>query len=659
MAAIASNGTGGGLSNATATWNGGVIPVEGDSVTIVLADVVTVTGTHVWGDDTVTAITVNGTLKASRAANSSLTVKGQLIITGATTATFDYGRFSTTDPIPAGITATLILNYSAAMANVKYGITINNLSNWYACGATRKVNTTLVGNVAATATTATVANATGWAIGDTVFFATSDGTENHFDSKVLTSVNTGTGAIGWATGVTYAHATACPVGNRTSNVTIKSFNTTNGSYVSHQLSSSGSDSRRECDYVSYEYCGSTSTASSLYFMNCTVSTPLSPWVTFSNNFFYNCNQGTATLFINQWNSAGFSISNNAFLSDVYANGHVYTASGTYMKGNDNVFYYNLATFMVSAFSQGGQGCEWTRHTYCSSNSVLMSQTNGAGTSFVSCTFHSAGAGSACASVQSGTCTFTSCKFGDSTLWGTPTTPYIFDSATTNAQVFDVTATDCFFGTPSISFYKNLSVSNPSSIARIANKGVDPLVQEVYTPIGNIVRDNTSKITGVQSLKMSPTSATVAITFKLYIPAPTGKKVGVSGYLWRDTANVTTVTLSGLGITSSVYTASGALSANEQFFVSGTQTTGTDGFLTLTFSTIGATGNVWIDSVSAPQASAIDFGEFGYWLNALPASIVSANTVSAGDVWNYLSVNATVQGSMGKLVKFIQTLLLIK
>jgi hypothetical protein len=154
--------------------------------------------------------------------------------------------------------------------------------------------------------------------------------------------------------------------------------------------------------------------------------------------------------------------------------------------------------------------------------------------------------------------------------------------------------------------------------------------------------------------MTPTSSTSPLTFRLQIPAPTGKKVGVSGYLWRDTANTTTVTLLGLGITDSTYTASGTLSANEQFFVSGTQVTGTDGILTLTISTTGASGNLWVDAVSAPQAAAIDFGEFNYWSGGLPTQLMTATYVSAADVWNTLASNANLTGSMGEELNNINT-----
>ena len=217
-------------------------------------------------------------------------------------------------------------------------------------------------------------------------------------------------------------------------------------------------------------------------------------------------------------------------------------------------------------------------------------------------------------------------------------------------------TDCSFGTPTTSFSNltNLAIANSKYKLIVANKNLDPSQQEIYTPSGIIYRDNTSKISGVTSLKLSPVSASNPLTFTLDIPAPNGNLVGVSGKLWRDTANTATVTLSGLGITPSVYTASGSLSADETFSVQGTNTSGTDGFLTLTISVTGASGNMWVDAVSAPQAAAIDFGEFGYWARGLPASVVAASFVSAGDVWNYLSANISTTGSIGVFVKKLLT-----
>lgn len=632
------------------------------SATLVKAKghVVTVDGTYIAGDDTTSAFTVNGTLLASRTVNSSLTIKGDLVTAATIAATIDYGNKTLGDTIPSSVTATLILNYSAALVFFKYGMFIADTSNAYFCGATRTRNTTLTAAISAGATTANVASATGWAIGDTVVFATSNGTSTGQESRVLTSVNTVTGDIGWTSGTTYAHSISCPVGNFSSNVTVKAYNNTYTAYVCFRHTSSASNSRRELSNVSFQYCSSnTGLTNTQCFISCNSTTNItSPFRTFENCAFFESGNGTQ-LAVFTWNSGGFTITGNAFYNTT-SNTSLFIANGTYCNFSDNVYYYSLnATLVNSGFSQGSQGCTLTNETYCSvAGNTLFNIAPACGLSMVNCKFHSVTAGNSLIILQSGDATFTGCDFGSSRLWGTPVVPYLFNTSA-GAQVFNGLFTDCYFGTPSTATWNSLTIANPNYVVKLANKNADPLVQEIYKAAGVIVRDNTSKVSGVQSLKMSPVSATVPLTFTLKIPAPNGKKVGVSGYFWRDTANTTTATLSGMGITPSVYTASGSLSANEQFFVSGTQTTGNDGFFTLTISTTGTSGNLWVDAISAPQASAIDFGEFGYWYDGLPSQVVTSNFVSSLDVWNTLASNVTVSGSMGKLVKFIQTLLLDK
>ena len=661
MATITSLGTG--YYDVGGTWVGGIVPVEGDKVIIASGHVVTIRDTRIAGDDTTTAFTITGTLKADRAANSSLTVKGDIQMSAATTATIDYGRNSTADPIPAGVTATLILNYSAAMVNYKYGLFVGEAANAYFCGATRTRNTVTTSSLAIAGTSVDLADITGWAVGDWVVFAQTDGTISHHERRQIATLTPGAGTTGTITftAATYAHAIGCSVGNFSSNVTVKSYNTSNPAYVCFRSTTTTSNNRREVDYTSFEYVGSDVTLTSTkVWCTTTQSIVTTPFLSFTNCSFYNGNNSIG-LFINLLNTTTV-FSNHAFYVDAGLSGALYyTASGTYTQLEDSVFYYSVGVFITSAYSQGGQGATYRRCKFWSNGTTTGSVniTNGAGLEFVDCEWHTNQSTSPFVWLGSGDATFTNCKFGSSDLPGSPTFYYILDAGTTYGQVGRFILNDCLFGTPITSFYKNQEKPNLKYVTYIANKNLDPLVQEIYTPNGTIVRDNTSKISGATSLKMSPTSVTNALTFTLQIPAPTGKKVGVSGYLWRDTANVTTVTLSGLGITPSTYTASGSLSANEQFFVSGTQTTGTDGILTLTISTTGSSGNLWVDAVSAPQAAAIDFGEFNYWSGGLPTQLMTATYVSALDVWNTLASNVTVPGSMGKVVKFIKTLALIK
>lgn len=661
MATITSTATG--FYDVGGTWVGGIVPVEGDKVIIASGHIVTIRDTRIAGDDTTTAFTITGTLKADRTANSSLTVKGDIQMSALTSATIDYGRLSTADPIPSGVTATLILNYSAAMANYKYGIFVGDSANAYFCGATRTRNTVTTSSLAASGTSVDIADITGWAVGDWIVFSQTSGTVTHYDRKQILTITPGVGTAGTVTftAVTYGHAVGCPVGNFSSNVTVKSFNTTNPAYVCFRVTSSGTNNRREVDHTSFEWVGSeTSAPSTKVWCSSTQSANATPFRTFSNCSFYNGNTSVG-LFLNTLNTK-IIFNNHAFFTDTGSAGAwMYTASGTYIQWEDCVVYYTVGISVSSAFSQGGQGATYRRckfWTTANTNGAVQ-LTNGSGLAFQNCVWHSAPISSAFVYLVSGDATFTDCKFGTSDLPGTPTFYHAVDAGTTFGQVGTFRLNDCMFGTPITSFFRNLDKPNLTYITYVANKNLDPLSQEIYTPNGIIIRDNTSKINGITSLKMTPTSATNALTFTLQIPAPTGKVVGVSGYLWRDTANVATVTLSGLGITPSTYTASGALSANEQFFVSGVQSTGSDGILTLTISTTGLTGNLWVDSVAVPQAAAIDFGEFGYWSGGLPAQLMVANYVTGLEVWNTLASNVTVPGSMGKVLKFIKTILLTK
>lgn len=219
MASITSAGTG--LASATATWVGGVVPVVGDKVTIASGHTVTLDGAFHWGDDTSTAISVIGTLKASRVVSSMLTVRGTLASAGLgfRTGTIDFG--TPVDPIPAGITATLRLNESAAMAANKWIAAFTVTNNLYFCGAAKRSWTRLSAAVAASATTATVDDATNWAVGDAIgFVGTNTTTATH--RATITAI--AGKSVTFTPAMAVAKAIRGPVANFTRNVTIKSFN---------------------------------------------------------------------------------------------------------------------------------------------------------------------------------------------------------------------------------------------------------------------------------------------------------------------------------------------------------------------------------------------------------------------------------------------------
>lgn len=173
MATINTGGSGNWSSTTpNAPWVGGVPPVLGDKVNILTGHTVTLDGTYAAGDDTTTAITVNGTLKASRSVNSQFTARGNIVL--ETNGTFDYGTEA--DPIPLGVTATLVLNDSASMSTQKYGLRTTNTTDFAGFrvwGQHKTATTTTTAALLSTDIVIPVADATGWQIGDWLAFGPS------------------------------------------------------------------------------------------------------------------------------------------------------------------------------------------------------------------------------------------------------------------------------------------------------------------------------------------------------------------------------------------------------------------------------------------------------------------------------------------------------
>lgn len=160
-----------GLHSAASTWVGGVVPGLGDKPIVAANHTITVAGAWATGDDTSTGITINGTLRISRSVSTTLTCRGDLYI--APGGSFDCGTEA--DPIPASVTATIIINDSAVMAHNKWGIRTEDVSatgwaGFRVWGAWKRPYTFLSAPVAATDTVVQVLDANGWTVGDIIGF---------------------------------------------------------------------------------------------------------------------------------------------------------------------------------------------------------------------------------------------------------------------------------------------------------------------------------------------------------------------------------------------------------------------------------------------------------------------------------------------------------
>ena len=674
--------------SAGATWVGGIAPsTVADSVTIANGHTVTtdtnltigkttintggtlvIASTMEMGDDSTTAITVNGTLKASRSTSNQLTCVGQLVTGAASTAVIDYG--TSADPIPSGVTATLILNKSSAMSDFKYGMFIANTSKAWFYGATRAVNTTTTSALAASGTSVDVADITGWNVGDIIVFPATDGTLNHFDDTTISTITPGTGTTGTITfpAVTYAHASGCSIGNFSSNVTVKNYNTTNTTFACFFSNSTSSNSFREVQYTSFQYVGSNTSLPTTQVFVCNATVVMNPFIALANNSFYKCNK-TQGQFFYQFQTDTV-MTNCAFFGGSGLSGIlVYLAAGTSMGLTNCVFYGSSGVLLQSAFSEGSNGSVITGCKFWSAGTTsgTVNINPGAGLVFNSCQWHSS-PGNALINLASGSASFNNCQFGDATLPGSPTFGYIFDAGAQAAHYFSALFTDCLFGTPTTSTYTRFTGANGGNAGSkiiFSNKNVDPLVQEIYTPLGSFYRDNSTYRSGTASMRCDlVTTGSTYATNTWQIFAPSGQPVVVSGYLRKNSNYGSStrpyVTLSGLGITESTYTMTDVSDTWEQFIVSGTQTTGTDGVLTLTWGckSTNASSSAWIDGIVAPPAEAVNSGELEYWADGQPAKLIAANYTSANDVWNALTTNITLTGSIGVFIKRLKGVLKI-
>lgn len=224
------------LASSPSTWAWWVIPVEWDKVIINANHIVTIDWTYTWGDDNNTAtlntaaVTVSGTIKASRTVSSSLTIKG-LLLCNVRTQAIDY--WTDADPIPLWVTAELVLNKATTPSNrdgirqfLPASFTALDWSLqtfvWY---NGRERGMPLQNTITAWGSTFTLMSAShGWGVGDEVLFfnTTNNSTVDECETRIIQSISGAT--ITLTAPVTYTHLANSPVANKTSNVIIRSYN---------------------------------------------------------------------------------------------------------------------------------------------------------------------------------------------------------------------------------------------------------------------------------------------------------------------------------------------------------------------------------------------------------------------------------------------------
>lgn len=225
--------TGTGVWSDNARWSLGRPPTiaNADKVVIATGAVCTIDGVYSCGDDTTTAFTNNGLVKHSRTVSSSMTIRGTMPASATLASKWDMGTEA--DPIPAGITASLILNDSATQATFKYTYNMRGFSAW---GVDKTLNTKVA--LFTSSSVFRVPEATNWAVGDWLYFSSTDSSLATFapDVRTIQAISAVSGGfeITLAAGVS---ASAMVAGRHVVNLTrnVKVYGLNNQTYATNLI----------------------------------------------------------------------------------------------------------------------------------------------------------------------------------------------------------------------------------------------------------------------------------------------------------------------------------------------------------------------------------------------------------------------------------------
>ena len=605
-----------GLASATTTWVGGVVPAVGDRVLIMSSHVVELDGTYEWGDDSTAtivisgvstkSITVAGTLTHSRTVSSSLACRGHFYLLN--TGTHDIGTAAS--PILLPVTATILLNQSAVMANNKYGYEGQAQCKFSAYGSPKVLTAKLTEVTIAGANSIKVTQAAGWKPGDSLVLSQTDvtGPRKQDTAVIAPSYVPGSLNVPLVGTLLYTHSLVCVVGNLTSNVTVKTSNSGFEAGAFHiQGDQFSTPASRNMRYVAFEDLGGVYPAYGValrYAANYSAANWPQPYGELRDLVIVrrlakgtivqaeNCSAVTPVEFVDcvfahvhptEADSANHLVASHTRFTRCYHFGVspsfggvtdvVYIDCHLLARGRDSLSTGKGLSALVSGLKMGG---------WC--------QNSGAVTHF--------NAQASCNDLV-----LVDCDFG--ATYPLMANVPLFYMQSLDARI-TTTAKDCVFGPtvtePSLSSMNCLS---SESYVRIVNKNKDATSQQEYRREGVYRRDNTERFRGTSSLSMRPNAVDRVCKRSRLVPCANGSTARLLGYVKMDAAylnggNCTppTVTLSGLGVTPQVFTM--ALNTDwQQFDLSATNASGFDGELSLALEATPlsvATGTVYIDGI---------------------------------------------------------------
>lgn len=602
------------------------MPVVGDKVIIAAGHTVTLNGAFHWGDDTATAIDVRGTLKASRTVSSSLTCRGELTTSvttgGVAGAWVDFGTQA--DPIPATVTATLLINDSPTLAANKWKADFSarqRLSFW---GAYKNPWSRATAAAASGATSFTVDDATGWAVGDLVLAISTTNVAHHLTTLSAVSGNT----ITLASGLNQARNSRFAVLNFTRNVTIKSANKSFPGRVQVNLTAGvwGSTSNAPASvgmhsfgYMAFEDLGSSADQRGMYFYDADSVYNTAPSASFEGiSCYVTVNGGAAT---GQWAQAVFA----GFVNPYPMKKSVFFGSGQapIVLSLGAAFYATdcvVASTGSSPSWSGGIGVIWERGVIATaqlifsnnSRNCLFKDTQLSGVQYIA---WGEGVNVVMDGVSFGT--EPGCAPMGTTRW-------VYVNNSRGARLIGCELKNCKFPPGYTKF--NLSDSDSvtldeDALLKVTN-GNSLGLHEWKRKYGFYIGDATTRKSGDASIRFEPTIAVPGKRSYMEFPVPSqsGVPVTLVGYLRKNaqygSTNLPSVSLSGLGSAPATFTLSDVNDEWQKFVLTTTQNSGAPGDLTLRWEGYynGTGGSAtWLDGVYfQPMVTAVR--HYGYTLD---------------------------------------------
>ena len=714
MAAITSNGTGGGNWSATASWTGASVPIEGDTVIIQNGDTITIDQDITVGADTTTAaidVASGGILEVlhTAAANYTLTCKGDLKTSSG--GTIEFGTVA--NPIPAARIFTVKLNYSAALADGKYGF-INN-GDMVLQGASKVVNTLLTSDLLALTKIWTIGDTTGWKVSDKVGIASTDRSWNHREQEVIQTIDSTT-QITCVANISYAHSGTSPtqaeVINLTRNIVITSYNTSHNGYVYCPVGSTSNVDYVEFYMLGYNFANkhgvniATTAIGATSFQSCSVwglasgNRPF--YLNSSQNVIinnctcydlsdpfrvYNATDNTITnnimmgiyddgFHINRNNN---TIENNTSTSNVRYGFNIYGATGDVTSFDGNTSHSNLSYgfyFYNTAVSTAiNNMTSWRNNNYgiylnsaavkinniisfgntTTNIQVTRSLFQGTSWSLHGDTTYSTDYGLRVDNKCIFPSPIDSCDFGTSS--GIKTTHSVSD--------ITITGVDSTFlqmvlinsklssGTQILYLYNTLT----GSYVQCEDLGQVAYADKAWYRNGIVVRDASTYKYGSYATRFDyQYNKAEWLEYETYIPIKDGEQIVASAWLRKNASYTDTnrpkLTISGQGITEDSDQMSDVTDTWERVTVSGTPTR--TGLAKLTISTylVNAGASAWVDFQKTDVLSGVlNTIEGDFWANGHIAEVfMDTGSITASEFWETLTSDVDTAGSFAALFK---------